>query len=229
MEPIRFASATAEERHAALTAAAGYPLLLGETTARAVIVGSPDAGACPARSATIPDPLQAIYDAGTGCTAPGGFVYAGRLRVAGDLDAPPVSLEFEAFRLDGPASATRLALHGSLERGAPAAEGAYLTRELIRFSLGTEVAVSIVAACDATGLCVTDDDHVARGAIPEVGTFDVAFARRGAGAGQWAGWIELHGEDVLRLDLDAPRDADGCWPYTIDGAPAGRWCGSMPR
>jgi hypothetical protein len=213
---LRFAEAPESVRHAAITASLGYPLLLGEVTSKSLMVASALPVGCPERR----DQPDGIWlDTGGGCTGLSGVRYYGRVHLGND-PAWPLKLWYDGFRADGGDAV--LGLSGALERSASDASGVYTTVEDVRFDLGTPVQVQITATC-VSGTCVADGGAI--GEVPTHGSYEIAFARR-VEAGVWSGWVELRGEDVLRLDLSQPRDADGCWAYTIGGRPAGRWCGA---
>lgn len=213
-EPVRFAALGHTERHAAITAALGFPLLLGELTVHGMDAARLGAQACLARTEL---EQAVVLDAGVGCTTSSGVTYSGRVRVVAD-PAWSTLLQFDALRV---ASVGHLAFDGTVGRGVADERGVTRTIEDLTFDVGVPVDVSIEATCAADGTCVADAD--ARGTLPGAGDFSVAFERRLVD-GTWSGWIELRGQDTLRMELSARED--GCWTYTVDGAAAGSWCGT---
>ncbi|MCA9678526.1 MAG: hypothetical protein H6708_29515 [Kofleriaceae bacterium] len=115
-------------------------------------------------------------------------------------------------------------LDGTVER---TGDGARLDVELTATLDDVTAITSLSLTCDERGLCAAGD-----GALVDVdglGVLDVLGAWRNAPAA--GGYLTLRGGAVMTLDLNAL--ADGCAPYTLDGAAAGRLCGlasaSQPR
>jgi hypothetical protein len=211
--PARFAALSHAERQAAITAALGFPLLLGELTVNSMETARA-AEACLARHEI---EQTIVLDAGIGCTTDSGVSYSGRVRVVAD-PAWTTLLQFDDLRVE---AGNHLAFSGTVGRSAPDARGETRTVEDLTFDADVPVDVSIEAVCDAGGTCVADAN--AHGTLPGAGDFTVAFSRRLVN-GEWSGWIELRGADVLRMELVTREE--GCWTYTIDGAAAGTWCGA---
>jgi hypothetical protein len=217
VEPLpeaRFAQLSVDQRRTAISAALGFPVLYAELVANAVAAESTGPGSCPSR---IVEGDTTIFNADVGCTDPtSGQRYTGRLHVTGSFDGA-YELVFEHF-----SAGESLSFDGTISRGAPEADGRSRLLETVLFQLDEPVRVSMLSFCDADGVCATDDS--ARAALPGVGQYDVAFQRK-LEDGDFSGWVELRGADVLRIDMTRDRDSSGCYPYSIDGVAAGSWCG----
>jgi len=137
-------------------------------------------------------------------------------RIAGRVVVETASADRTALArvsFEGFADLTR-AIEGTIERSP---DGSSLSASLSIDQSGILVASSLSLTCDGRSICAAGDDTWVD--VDGLGTVDVLGAWRTSPAG---GYLTLVGAQTLTLDLNAL--ADGCIPYTLDGAPAGALC-----
>ncbi|MBK7078794.1 MAG: hypothetical protein IPH44_41670 [Myxococcales bacterium] len=137
-----------------------------------------------------------------------------------------MSLRFTDFRLE--AGGDRLALHGSILQTVAEPTGAYDVQLWpLEFGLngGTVTIPQMVLDCamlPGTGRHGCASPNGARGQLADGSEFVIVVDVQNGDDGP-AGFVELRGEDTLRVDF-VTRDAEGCLPYRIDGVEAGKLC-----
>jgi hypothetical protein len=224
--PVSFARLAPAQREAAIRAA------LGLTPQRAIDVlyfaqdDHEKNASCPARAQ---DGDKVSY-AAPGCQAPSGLHYAGNATVvnspiAGDfrfLDDPrdrqPSQIVFSDFAVTDAAGATEI-FDGRIDQSQAEPVGAYqLTTDL--HLDGGALDLELDYTCDADGCSGSGE-----GALAGAGSFTIVADLRGAnGEPLQAGSLELHGEDLLTVDLGDRFARTSCYAYRVNGALAGKLC-----
>jgi hypothetical protein len=228
-----FAQASTAQREAAIRAGLGVGPAQGFLALFMAELDHAQNPACPSRT-QVGDTI--VYEA-SGCTgAVFGATYRGRAEAtnspftggifsedSGADPTKPMELRFVDFHADR--AEQKLALDGTLWQSSPEPEAGYTAKSHLVVDDGVAVRIDVDMSCAPAGAalrCTNDAD--ARGEITALGDFAIAFdvAHQGEDDSEATGWLELRGEDVLRLSMS--KDADGCLPYTIDGAAAGHMC-----
>ena len=236
MHITRFAAVSAPDRAAALLAVSQ-----GIDYARAALAMAEldSVNGCPAvvreprdQRVTFTAPPGGCRGQTTGTTYHGVAVAvnapAGGEGGASPLPASPMSLRFTDFRLE--AGGDRLALHGSILQTVAEPTGAYDVQLWpLEFGLngGTVTIPQMVLDCamlPGTGRHGCASPNGARGQLADGSEFVIVVDVQNGDDGP-AGFVELRGEDTLRVDF-VTRDAEGCLPYRIDGVEAGKLCAS---
>lgn len=216
-DQARFAEATDAEVAEAFQVAVGMPVVYASL---AQLTAELDAGAdCPAREELAADPLVVRYTA-EACTSAFGIAYDG----AAEVENPLLWSE------EAPEGRTKATLAGfSVDDGALALafDGSWSQSD-VRPGVDHRTEADLVATVDgrawtvagawdvayADGVPVTTCDDVT-GAVDGVGAFTVACEMIDFGATDGRGWVVVKGADTLRVELT--RDADGCFPASVDG------------
>lgn len=236
-EPVRatFGTASPAARGEALQVAIGmgpvYAVLAqyqADADARSVDDDNNPSG-CPALATLDEDPLTVEYTADA-CVGPSGTTWGGKLHAVNPLSWEDtqdgggglVALTFDAFSLgDGMFSQT---FDGTFSQ-TDMREGvdAVATYDLTAKLGGTEWYIGGTA--DLTwedGLQRVVCGEGMNGKVKGLGGFDIACDVLGFGQNAGEGFVELTGEDTLRVEMTP--DAEGCLPATVDGQPVEPIC-----
>ncbi|WP_266215055.1 hypothetical protein [Paraliomyxa miuraensis] len=194
--------------------------------------GEATQGQCPIRD-YIGDTMTLT---GTGCTTDDGYTYDGMVSAQNAitlrdlLGSPtydvsrPMVLQFDALSIARPGGGR--AFEGRVEQSSPMAEH-YTSHSTLAADYGTRRSIEdLEASCtlvDGERQCTITSGSAM---IDGLGEFSIRGMIGSANA-RFFGWLELVGQQTLRVDLDAV-DA-GCHPYAIDGELAGEVCVSSPE
>lgn len=230
MHVTRFTAVSPADRAAALLAAS-LPIVYGHV---AIAQAELDAASgCPAvvreprdQRVSFTAPAGGCQGQTTGATYHGVAVTVNAPTGGEESPAPasPMSLIFTDFRIES--AGLRLALDGNMLQTVAAPTGAYQV-QLHPLAMGLDGgAVTIphlVLDCAVVpGGTRCGNTTGARGQLADGSQFVIVVDVKDGDDGPW-GFVELRGEDTLRLDFTS-RDADGCVPYAIDGVAAGAVC-----
>lgn len=222
----RFSALSSEQRDQALQLALGTGSVLPFFAMLGAEAANAQDPTCPAR---VDDGARTTYTA-NGCTNAGdGVRYDGRL-VA--VNAPSFA---DIFGSDVDAAAPMSIEAAGWSAGDDVLDGVFRqSRALPTEGQTYTAAIDYTATLDGRALAFAEDSDCVEGGTCTLDGFadtpDGSFAIGGALAlagDRPRGQLVLRGAEELRLDLDA-LDADGCAPYTIDGAAAGRFCSGSP-
>ncbi|MFN7142902.1 MAG: hypothetical protein ACK4YP_03940 [Myxococcota bacterium] len=232
----RFGAASPAARGEALQVALGmgpvYAVLAqlqADADARSVDENNAPSG-CPAMATLDEDPLTVEYTADT-CIGPSGTTWGGRLHAVNPLTwedtqeghgGGAVALTFDGFSLgDGVFSQTFEGTFAQtdLREGIDAVATYDLTSKLG----GAEwyIGGSADLTWEGSVQRVVCRDGM-NGAVGGLGGFDIACDVLGFGQTGGEGFVELTGEDTLRVEMTP--DPDGCLPATVDGQPVEPIC-----
>jgi hypothetical protein len=222
---VKFADASAAQRAAVLRAVTGVSVAQAYLDAVFAAAGTdvaegeqPGAATCP--KVTVVG-TKTIYDAGAGCSSvPTESKYAGKLEVEGDIalfgDGGPFSLTFTDFKVEGPFGKREISgTFSQTDNQTPFTAKVDLT-------IKEDMAVSIQNETTCSPTCVPAPG--AKGSLVGVGgfTYTADFSRDKLG--YFKGFVELTGQDKLRMDLADPDD-NKCRTTTVDAKPAPETCG----